>query len=118
MELRLLRGERESSLYCVRVLVQLGKNSNEALFNSPFRRNLIQPIFLTNSNFAPTNNITPRITAHIITVLTYVGKLGSNKLLERSTVKLFFDTCEEMKKEIFGNISEMITARCMFLQQA
>ena len=98
MKLRLLRGECESSLYCMQVLVQLGKNWNEALFNSPFLLNLIQPIFLTNSNFEPTNTITPRTTAHIITVLTYVGKLGSNKLLERSTVKLLFDTCEEMEK--------------------
>lgn len=122
MELRLLRGigaiAGESSLYCMQVLVQLSKNSNEALFNSPFLLNLIQPIFFTNSNFAPTNNIIPRSTAHIITVLTYVGKLGSNKLLERSTVKLLFDTCEEMEKELLGNISEITIVRCMVLLQA
>ena len=51
----------------------------------PFFLNFTHPIFLANSNLAPTSHITPRITPQTISARTYVGNLGSNRLLERST---------------------------------
>ena len=65
---------------------------------APFFLNLIHPIFFANSNFAPTNNRTTRSTPQTITERMYVGKRGSNRLLERSTDLLFGVTWKRIRR--------------------
>lgn len=67
------------------LLLQVCFRSQNYTVVIPFLLNFIQPIFLANSNFAPTSHKTQRRTPQTIIARTYVGNSGSKRLPDRST---------------------------------